>query len=109
MPKITTEKVATDKHQLSVYPLSHSTSSEEKVGGRGDLDALLAFLLVVSRFFMELKGFLGLFLALILVVLLPGFVIGGDIVHEDDEAPKQPNCSNNFVLVRLLCLCLLFF
>ncbi|XP_039119356.1 signal peptide peptidase-like 4 [Dioscorea cayenensis subsp. rotundata] len=97
---MTTEKVATDKHQLSVYPLSHSTSSEEKVGGRGDLDALLC-LLVVSRFFMELKGFLGLFLALILVVLLPGFVIGGDIVHEDDEAPKQPNCSNNFVLVKV--------
>ncbi|KAH7691728.1 Peptidase A22B signal peptide peptidase protein [Dioscorea alata] len=50
---------------------------------------------------MELKGFLGLFLALILVVLLPGFVIGGDIVHEDDEAPKQPGCSNNFVLVKV--------
>ena len=74
-----------------------------------DLVPLLAFLLVVCWSLMELKGFLGLFLALNLVVLLPGFVIGGDIVHEDDEAPKQPGCSNNFVLVRLLRLCLLLF
>ncbi|KAJ0963556.1 hypothetical protein J5N97_028678 [Dioscorea zingiberensis] len=51
---------------------------------------------------MELRGVLRLlFLAVILAVLLPGLVIGGDIVHEDDEAPKQPGCSNNFVLVKV--------
>ncbi|XP_065021715.1 signal peptide peptidase-like 4 [Musa acuminata AAA Group] len=39
--------------------------------------------------------------ALVLVLLTPGFVHGGDIVHEDDEAPKLPGCSNNFVLVKV--------
>ena len=24
----------------------------------------------------------------------------GDIVHQDDIAPKKPGCENNFVLVR---------
>ncbi|KAI3873443.1 hypothetical protein MKW98_008095 [Papaver atlanticum] len=28
-------------------------------------------------------------------------VFGGDIVHEDDKAPKKPGCSNNFVLVKI--------
>ncbi|XP_010255329.1 PREDICTED: signal peptide peptidase-like 4 [Nelumbo nucifera] len=37
------------------------------------------------------------------VVLLwtPASVIAGDIVHQDDEAPKKPGCSNNFVLVKV--------
>lgn len=47
-------------------------------------------------------GFVGLLTALLLLLLLPtNLVTGGDIVHEDDEAPKQPGCSNNFVLVKL--------
>ncbi|KAK9147478.1 hypothetical protein Scep_006235 [Stephania cephalantha] len=28
-------------------------------------------------------------------------VLGGDIVHEDDLAPKKPGCENNFVLVKV--------
>ncbi|GAB4844495.1 Signal peptide peptidase-like 4 [Ancistrocladus abbreviatus] len=28
-------------------------------------------------------------------------VYGGDIVHEDDIAPKRPGCQNNFVLVKV--------
>ncbi|KAH9604125.1 hypothetical protein KSS87_010465 [Heliosperma pusillum] len=28
-------------------------------------------------------------------------VYGGDIVHEDDKAPKQPGCDNSFVLVKV--------
>ncbi|XP_010670265.2 signal peptide peptidase-like 4 isoform X1 [Beta vulgaris subsp. vulgaris] len=28
-------------------------------------------------------------------------VYGGDIVHEDDTAPKKPGCENNFVLVKV--------
>ncbi|KAM0942052.1 putative PA domain, presenilin/signal peptide peptidase [Dioscorea sansibarensis] len=48
---------------------------------------------------MESRTFLGLFLALSLVAAIPRLVIGGDIVHEDDETPKQPGCSNNFVLL----------
>ncbi|KAK9143783.1 hypothetical protein Syun_013183 [Stephania yunnanensis] len=27
--------------------------------------------------------------------------LGGDIVHEDDLAPKKPGCENNFVLVKV--------
>lgn len=40
-------------------------------------------------------------LLLLLLLLAPAsFVHGGDIVHEDDEAPKLPGCSNDFVLVK---------
>nr|XP_029116055.1 signal peptide peptidase-like 4 isoform X2 [Elaeis guineensis] len=39
--------------------------------------------------------------ALLVISVLPGLVLGGDIVHEDDEAPKLPGCSNNFVLVKV--------
>ncbi|PKI40000.1 hypothetical protein CRG98_039663, partial [Punica granatum] len=28
-------------------------------------------------------------------------VLGGDIVHHDDVAPKRPGCDNNFVLVKV--------
>ncbi|MQM12949.1 hypothetical protein Taro_045868 [Colocasia esculenta] len=48
---------------------------------------------------MELRWFWALIWALLLVWSLPAAVLGGDIVHEDDEAPKQPGCANNFVLV----------
>lgn len=40
-----------------------------------------------------------LFWALALVLLVPGSVLAGDIVHDDDDIPKQPGCSNEFVLV----------
>ncbi|XP_072967540.1 signal peptide peptidase-like 4 [Typha angustifolia] len=40
-------------------------------------------------------------LLFVVVLALLGVVLGGDIVHEDDEAPKQPGCSNNFVLVKV--------
>ncbi|KAK8940991.1 Signal peptide peptidase-like 4 [Platanthera zijinensis] len=36
---------------------------------------------------------------LLLAAAIPVFVAGGDIVHEDDKAPKLPGCSNNFVLM----------
>jgi hypothetical protein len=40
--------------------------------------------------------------AAVLVVLaaLAGVAAAGDIVHQDDEAPKIPGCSNDFMLVR---------
>lgn len=36
---------------------------------------------------------------LLLLVALAGLAAGGDIVHQDNEAPKIPSCSNNFILV----------
>ncbi|KAJ3672223.1 hypothetical protein LUZ60_006944 [Juncus effusus] len=36
-----------------------------------------------------------------LSAVLPWAVMGGDIVHDDDDAPKIPGCSNNFVLVKV--------
>lgn len=43
--------------------------------------------------------------AAVLVVLtvsaLAGAAAGGDIVHHDDEAPKIPGCSNDFILVKV--------
>ncbi|XP_009592078.1 signal peptide peptidase-like 4 isoform X1 [Nicotiana tomentosiformis] len=51
-------------------------------------------------------GFKGVFFCcfcLIFAVFLlsSSFVIGGDIVHHDDVAPKRPGCNNNFVLVKI--------
>ncbi|KAH6756446.1 SIGNAL PEPTIDE PEPTIDASE-LIKE 4 [Perilla frutescens var. hirtella] len=33
--------------------------------------------------------------------LCSSVVFGGDIVHQDDIAPKKPGCDNNFVLVKV--------
>jgi hypothetical protein len=38
---------------------------------------------------------------LLLLAALAGVAAAGDIVHQDDEAPKIPGCNNDFVLVRL--------
>ncbi|GAA0154799.1 aspartic protease [Lithospermum erythrorhizon] len=52
---------------------------------------------------MELKK--GVFYcAVIAIVLLNSsvsFILAGDIVHQDDVAPKTPGCDNNFVLVKI--------
>ncbi|KAG9157655.1 hypothetical protein Leryth_014169 [Lithospermum erythrorhizon] len=52
---------------------------------------------------MELKK--GVFYcAVIAIVLLSSsvsFILAGDIVHQDDVAPKTPGCDNNFVLVKI--------
>ena len=38
-------------------------------------------------------------MSLVLLSSSPWLVIAGDIVHQDDIAPKRPGCDNNFVLV----------
>lgn len=60
---------------------------------------------------MELKR---AWFALVFVVVVLSFtqVFAGDIVHQDDVAPKKPGCENNFVLVNSLfffsCSCFTF-
>ncbi|KAJ9147943.1 hypothetical protein P3X46_030055 [Hevea brasiliensis] len=39
--------------------------------------------------------------AVISLVCYPSSVTAGDIVHDDDSAPKKPGCENNFVLVKV--------
>ncbi|EOY24767.1 Signal peptide peptidase-like 2 isoform 3 [Theobroma cacao] len=39
--------------------------------------------------------------ALISLVCQPCSVTAGDIVHDDDSAPKKPGCENDFVLVKV--------
>ncbi|KAK2992637.1 hypothetical protein RJ640_023947 [Escallonia rubra] len=41
--------------------------------------------------------------AVIVILALSGGspVLAGDIVHQDDVAPKKPGCDNNFVLVKI--------
>ncbi|KAF7152426.1 hypothetical protein RHSIM_Rhsim01G0159800 [Rhododendron simsii] len=41
------------------------------------------------------------FCALIVVLICSSPVHGGDIVHQDDKAPKRPGCDNDFVLVKV--------
>ncbi|KAA3469355.1 signal peptide peptidase-like 4 isoform X2 [Gossypium australe] len=41
------------------------------------------------------------FIVIIIVILSAGFVSAGDIVHQDNVAPKRPGCANNFVLVKV--------
>ncbi|CDP08805.1 unnamed protein product [Coffea canephora] len=38
---------------------------------------------------------------LAVVFLSSSSVFAGDIVHQDDEAPRRPGCDNNFVLVKV--------
>ncbi|KAF8779498.1 hypothetical protein HU200_002545 [Digitaria exilis] len=38
---------------------------------------------------------------LLVLAALAGVAAAGDIVHQDDEAPKIPGCSNDFVLVKV--------
>lgn len=40
-------------------------------------------------------------LALLTLIYSVNAVYGGDIVHQDDIAPKRPGCDNNFVLVKV--------
>lgn len=47
-------------------------------------------------------------LAFVVVVLSCSQVFAGDIVHQDDVAPKKPGCENNFVLVKSLNFFLVF-
>ncbi|ERM94998.1 hypothetical protein AMTRI_Chr07g80730 [Amborella trichopoda] len=35
------------------------------------------------------------------VFAIPSFIQCGDIVHDDEDAPKQPGCENKFVLVKV--------
>lgn len=37
--------------------------------------------------------------AVVSLVCYPASVTAGDIVHDDDLAPKKPGCENDFVLV----------
>ncbi|KAK8504967.1 hypothetical protein V6N13_133666 [Hibiscus sabdariffa] len=52
---------------------------------------------------MDLQSLCSLILvsALISLVCHPCSVTAGDIVHEDDSAPKKPGCENDFVLVKV--------
>ncbi|CAL5020301.1 unnamed protein product [Urochloa decumbens] len=38
---------------------------------------------------------------LLVLAALAGVAAAGDIVHQDDEAPKIPGCANDFVLVKV--------
>ncbi|XP_044951423.1 signal peptide peptidase-like 4 [Hordeum vulgare subsp. vulgare] len=38
---------------------------------------------------------------LLVAAALAGVAAGGDIVHQDDDAPKIPGCSNDFMLVKV--------
>ncbi|XP_047337581.1 signal peptide peptidase-like 2 [Impatiens glandulifera] len=53
---------------------------------------------------MNLKKSYSLLCTLIIALLLfnnPSTVTAGDIVHDDDAAPKKPGCENDFVLVKV--------
>jgi len=41
--------------------------------------------------------------AVISLVCYPSSVTAGDIVHDDNLAPKKPGCENDFVLVTSKC------
>ncbi|KAK1313519.1 Signal peptide peptidase-like 4 [Acorus calamus] len=47
------------------------------------------------------RGWGVVLLALLWVSLFAGLAFAGDIVHQDDKAPKVPGCSNDFVLVKV--------
>ncbi|KAG8374983.1 hypothetical protein BUALT_Bualt10G0052300 [Buddleja alternifolia] len=42
-----------------------------------------------------------IFVGLLVFISRPGRVTAGDIVHDDNLAPKKPGCENDFVLVKV--------
>ncbi|XP_057496093.1 signal peptide peptidase-like 4 [Actinidia eriantha] len=50
---------------------------------------------------MDSKSALKAVFGLLLVLFWSSSVYAGDIVHQDDKAPKRPGCENNFVLVKI--------
>ncbi|KAI5655467.1 hypothetical protein M9H77_32654 [Catharanthus roseus] len=42
-----------------------------------------------------------LYAILLVIFSSPAKVIAGDIVHDDDSAPKKPGCNNVFILVKV--------
>ncbi|XP_057511225.1 signal peptide peptidase-like 4 isoform X1 [Actinidia eriantha] len=50
---------------------------------------------------MDSKSVLTAMFGLLLVLFWSSSVYAGDIVHQDDKAPKRPGCDNNFVLVKI--------
>ncbi|CAK9882189.1 unnamed protein product [Sphagnum jensenii] len=50
---------------------------------------------VMGRF---LGAWVGRFVTLLLLLQL---CMGDDIVHNDDQEPKQPGCNNSYVLVKI--------
>ncbi|KAL6958899.1 Signal peptide peptidase-like 4 [Sarracenia purpurea var. burkii] len=53
------------------------------------------------RFLMVSKSAICPVLVILLVICCSLPVYGGDIVHQDNEAPKKPGCDNSFVLVKV--------
>ncbi|XAR70287.1 hypothetical protein NMG60_11027091 [Bertholletia excelsa] len=57
-----------------------------------------------TEYHMDLQGvcfILWQFTVAVLVLSNPFSVRAGDIVHDDDSAPKKPGCENDFVLVKV--------
>ncbi|KAE9452064.1 hypothetical protein C3L33_16040, partial [Rhododendron williamsianum] len=50
---------------------------------------------------MDLRRFSLVFPVILLIFNNPCLVLSGDIVQVDNSAPKQPGCSNDFVLVKV--------
>ncbi|KAF7151472.1 hypothetical protein RHSIM_Rhsim02G0231900 [Rhododendron simsii] len=50
---------------------------------------------------MDLRSFSLVFPVILLIFNNPCLVLSGDIVQVDNSAPKQPGCSNDFVLVKV--------
>ncbi|XAR63051.1 hypothetical protein NMG60_11022853 [Bertholletia excelsa] len=50
---------------------------------------------------MDSKSALRAVCGLLILLFCLSPVFGGDIVHQDDKAPKRPGCDNNFVLVKV--------
>lgn len=50
---------------------------------------------------MDFQRSLCVIVFVVLVLSRPSLISAGDIVHQDDVAPKKPGCENNFVLVKV--------
>ncbi|CAL5383014.1 unnamed protein product [Camellia sinensis] len=53
------------------------------------------------EYFSKKSALCALFGFLLILALCSSLGYAGDIVHEDDKAPKRPGCNNNFVLVKV--------
>ncbi|KAL2543475.1 Signal peptide peptidase-like 2 [Forsythia ovata] len=51
--------------------------------------------------FQRIWSFICIYIFFLLILSSPAKVRAGDIVHDDDLAPKKPGCENDFVLVKV--------
>lgn len=86
------------KKSKTLLLVSALTKREKRKKEKSKIPRYLLF-----AFLMDTKRVINIFI--FILVSSPCLASAGDIVHQDNNAPKRPGCDNNFVLVSRLSFC----